>query len=71
MTESLLQVVAFDNFKKAYCKICHLPQMRESNDALLEDGKGTFNIIEFKNEFIDKGTVYNLKESIYNSVFIF
>lgn len=71
MTESSLQVVAFDKVKKAYCKNCHLSQMPESNDALFEDGNGTLVFVEFKNGFIDQGTVYKLKDKIYNSVFIF
>ena len=71
MTESSLQVVAFDKAKKDYCKNCHLSQMPESNDALFEDENGTFVFVEFKNGFIDKSTVYNIKEKIYNSVLVF
>ncbi len=71
MTQSSLQVVAFDKVKKVYCRSCHLSQMPESNDALLEDGKGKFVFVEFKDSFIDKSTVYNIIEKIYNSVLIF
>ncbi len=71
MTNSLLEVVAFDKIKNDYCKECKLTEIPESNDALFEDGKGNYVFVEFKNGFIDIQTVFKLKKKIYDSVFMF
>lgn len=71
MTNSLLEVVAFDKIKNDYFKKCKLAEKPESNDALLEDDKGNYVFVEFKNGFIGKKIVFELQKKIYDSVFMF
>lgn len=71
MTNSLLEVVDFDKIKNDYLKECKLAEKPESNDALLEDDKGNYVFVEFKNGFIGKKIVFELQKKIYDSVFMF
>lgn len=71
MTDSTLDVVAFDKIKNAYCKKYRLSELPESNDALFEDDKGNYVFVEFKNGFIAQKIVFELQKKIYDSVFMF
>ena len=71
MTDSSLDVVAFDRIKNNYCKEYELSKLPKSNDALFEDDKGNYVFVEFKNGFIGKKIVFELQKKIYDSVFIF
>ena len=67
MTDSLLEVVDFDNVKNHYIRDLDLATTPKSNDALLikSDGKSVF--IEFKNGCVKE---YDIRKKIYDSLLI-
>lgn len=70
MTESKLDVINFDAVVKDYAREHKLNSIPTSNDALYISDDGRILFIEFKNGVIDKETRYNIKEKIFDSIFI-
>lgn len=71
MTESTRPAVNFDKVKEEYIELLGLSEIPKSNDALLEDGKGGFVFVEFKNGYMDRTKQFAVRKKIYDSVLIF
>lgn len=65
------EVVDFDGVKNDYIKEMKLTKTPSSSDALYEDQKGQFYLIEFKNGRIDSRVGHSIRKKIYDSLLIF
>jgi len=71
MTESLYQVVLFDEVKDEYVEGLKLATKPKSNDALLALPDGRLVFVEFKNGYMDKEKQFGVRKKIYDSLLIF
>jgi len=71
MTESALNVVNFDAVKDAYIRELRVSETPASNDALYMDNFGEYYFIEFKNGYIDKKKIYEIRLKIFDSLLMF
>lgn len=71
MTESLLEVVNFDNVKNDYIRNMKLSVVPCSNDALYKGEAENYTFIEFKNGKMSKQKIFNVFYKIYDSLLIF
>ena len=71
MTMLEIPVINFDGVKDAYIFGLHLTESPKSNDALCILSDGTYLFIEFKNGYIDKKKVFDIRGKIYDSLLIF
>ena len=71
MTESDREAVDFDKVKAEYIEGLGLHEIPKSNDALLDDGRGTLVFVEFKNGLINSAEQFAIRKKIYDSVLIF
>lgn len=71
MISSDTEVVDFDGVKNDYIKDLKLTKTPSSSDALFEDQKGQFYLVEFKNGHIDHKVAHSIRKKIYDSLLIF
>ena len=71
MTDSLCEVINFDQVKEEYVRGLSLSELPKSNDALLETKQGLLVFVEFKNGYMDRSKQFALRKKIYDSVLIF
>ena len=61
MTESTLNVVNFDEVKLEYVRGLGVPETPASIDALFLDNFGEYYFIEFKNGYIDRKKIFEIR----------
>lgn len=71
MVSSELKAIDFDKVKSKYCESLKLSEAPNSNDALFSINQNKLVFVEFKNGYIDKKTIYNIRKKIYDSLLIF
>ena len=71
MTMSTLSVVNFDTVKEDYIRDLGVPETPASNDALYLSDDGEYYFIEFKNGYIDRNKIYEIRLKIFDSLLIF
>lgn len=68
MSECEMPAVNFDRVVECYCEKCSIATMTSNDSLVIANGDATF--VEFKNGYIDKSTIYNIKRKNYDSVLI-
>ena len=70
MTNSVLEVINFDDVKSEYCNPLSLAEIPKSNDALYINSTTDATFIEFKNGVFDNPKIYSVRKKIYDSLLI-